>query len=136
MDASLSRPSRSQQGLLTYISAFVAQHGYGPSYREIMQALEYKSVSTVAAHVNGLIAKGKLVKHGRSARSLEVIAATTPSAGSSEDYDGWLAAKISDFIRAPHSPEEAAAILTAMRALGLPKARAAAEQAVKAEVAP
>lgn len=42
-----------------------------------MRALEYKSVSTVAIHINGLIAKGHIRKRDRSARSLEVIRPTT-----------------------------------------------------------
>lgn len=67
------RPSKKQRELLTFIDGFIAGHGYGPSYREIMRALNYKSVSTVAVHVNGLIAKGHLIKRDRSARSLEVV---------------------------------------------------------------
>lgn len=38
-----------------------------------MRALDYKSVSTVAVHINNLIAKGHLLKRDRSARSLEVV---------------------------------------------------------------
>lgn len=71
--AAESRPSKKQRELLTFIEGFIAGHGYGPSYREIMRALDYKSVSTVAVHVNGLIAKGHLIKRDRSARSLDVV---------------------------------------------------------------
>ncbi len=39
-----------------------------------MRALDYKSVSTVAAHVDNLIAKGYVVKSDHSARSLEILA--------------------------------------------------------------
>ena len=70
-----SRPSKKQRELLSFIEGFIAGHGYGPSYREVMRALDYKSVSTVAIHINGLIAKGYLQKRDRSARSLEVIKA-------------------------------------------------------------
>ena len=38
-----------------------------------MKALGYKSVSTVAVHIDGLLAKGYLRKRDRSARSLEVV---------------------------------------------------------------
>lgn len=38
-----------------------------------MRALDYKSVSTVATHVDGLIARGWLVKKDNSARTLEVV---------------------------------------------------------------
>jgi len=68
-----TRPSKKQRELLTFIEQFIAQHGYGPSYREIMRGIGYKSVSTVAIHVNNLIAKGHLIKRNRSARSLEVV---------------------------------------------------------------
>ena len=66
------RPTKKQQILLKYIGDFIKQHGYGPSYREIMRGLDYKSVSTVAVHVDGLIARGWLQKRDHSARSLEV----------------------------------------------------------------
>ena len=70
------RPSKKQRELLSFIEGFIAGHGYGPSYREIMRSLNYKSVSTVAIHVDNLIAKGHLRKRDRSARSLEVVNGT------------------------------------------------------------
>ena len=69
----VKRPSKKQRELLDFIDGFIKQHGYGPSYREIMRSLDYKSVSTVAVHVDGLISKGHLVKKDRSARSLAVV---------------------------------------------------------------
>jgi hypothetical protein len=38
-----------------------------------MRSLNYKSVSTVATHIDNLIAKGHLRKRDKSARSLEVV---------------------------------------------------------------
>lgn len=67
------RSSKSQRELLNFVDGFIQGHGYGPSYREIMRALGYKSVSTVAVHIDGLIAKGYLRKHDNSARSLEIV---------------------------------------------------------------
>lgn len=67
------RSSKRQRELLTFVDGFIQGHGYGPSYREIMRALGYKSVSTVAIHIDGLITKGYLRKGDRSARSLEVV---------------------------------------------------------------
>ncbi len=69
------RSTRRQKELLDYVDAFIKEHGYGPSYREVMTALGYKSVSTVAIHINGLIEKGYLRKRDNSARSLEVVSA-------------------------------------------------------------
>jgi hypothetical protein len=67
------RPTRKQHQLLKFVETFVAEKGYGPSYREIMSGCNYTSVATVALHVNNLIKKGHLRKKDRSARSLEVV---------------------------------------------------------------
>lgn len=67
------RASKKQQELLSFVDGFIKGNGYGPSYREIMLALGYKSVSTVAIHVDSLIAKGYLARRDKSARSLEVV---------------------------------------------------------------
>ena len=68
-----ARSTKRQKELLDYVAAFIKEHGYGPSYREIMNGIGYKSVSTVAIHIEGLIAKGYLNKRDHSARSLEVV---------------------------------------------------------------
>ena len=67
------RSTKKQRQLLLFVDAFIKEYGYGPSYREIMRALDYKSVSTVAIHINGLITCGWLVKKDNSARTLEVV---------------------------------------------------------------
>jgi len=69
------RSTKRQKELLDFVDFFIKEHGYGPSYREVMAALGYKSVSTVAIHINGLIEKGYLRKRDNSARSLEVVSA-------------------------------------------------------------
>lgn len=77
-----NRPTKKQKELLSFIDGFIKGNGYGPSYREVMRALDYKSVSTVATHVDGLIARGWLIKKDNSARSLEVVMpGTAPIAG-------------------------------------------------------
>ncbi len=67
------RPTKKQHELLEFIQKFITEHGYSPSYREIMNGLEYNSVATVAQHVNSLIQRGHIRKRDRSARSLEVV---------------------------------------------------------------
>ncbi len=69
----MERPTKKQRELLSFIDGFIKGNGYGPSYREIMRALDYKSVSTVATHIDGLIARGWLIKKDSSARTLEVV---------------------------------------------------------------
>ena len=67
------RPTKKQKELLGFIETFIGEHGYSPSYREIMAGLNYTSVATVSLHVNNLIKRGHLVKRDHSARSLEVV---------------------------------------------------------------
>jgi len=67
------RPTKKQKELLGFIDSFIAEHGYSPSYREIMSGLNYTSVATVSLHVNNLIKRGHLKKRDNSARSLEVL---------------------------------------------------------------
>lgn len=73
------RPTKKQRELLTYIEQFIGEHGYSPSYREVMTGLNYTSVATVALHINNLIRRGHLRKRDRSARSLEVVTPTAPA---------------------------------------------------------
>ncbi|MEI6481159.1 MAG: hypothetical protein WCO19_02540, partial [Candidatus Saccharibacteria bacterium] len=67
------RPTKKQREILTYIQNFIAEHGYSPSYREIMKGLNYTSVATISLHVNSLISRGHLRKRDHSARSIEVV---------------------------------------------------------------
>lgn len=67
------RPTKKQRELLLFIEKFIAEHGYSPSFREIMKGLNYTSVATVSLHVNNLIKRGHLRKRDYSARSLEVV---------------------------------------------------------------
>jgi len=85
------RTTKKQQELLQFISDFLSEHNYAPSYREVMAALGYKSVSTVAVHVDGLIAKGYLIKTDKSARSIRVASERTSE---EESHIAWLRAEI------------------------------------------
>ncbi len=93
------RPTKKQRELLIFIESFIAEHGYGPSYREIMKGCSYTSVATVALHVNSLVSRDLLRKHGRSARSLEIVAqGPSPSRLVSSEIkpadEKWLVTKI------------------------------------------
>jgi repressor LexA len=89
-----TRPSKKQHELFNYIEAFIKSNGYGPSYREIMRALDYKSVSTVAVHVDGLIARGMLRKKDNSARSLEVVSDEAINTPAASEHFAWLEREI------------------------------------------
>jgi SOS-response transcriptional repressor LexA len=92
------RPTKKQKELLTFIENFIAEHGYSPSYREIMQGLNYNSVATVALHVNSLIKRGHIRKRDRSARSLEVVTPAEAKRVTSNVIDPgeekWLVEKV------------------------------------------
>jgi repressor LexA len=89
-----NRPTKKQRELLTYIETFIKETGYGPSYREVMRALDYKSVSTVATHVDGLIVRGFLRKRDHSARSLEVVTSGDAQGSAENPHLAWLKQEI------------------------------------------
>jgi len=99
------RPTKKQKELLTFIEEFIAARGYSPSYREIMQGLQYTSVATVALHVNNLIKRGHLQKRDRSARSLEVVKPTMPTQAKvvpkqlKTTEAKWLVEKVEQFFK-------------------------------------
>ena len=123
------RSSKRQKELLDFVDGFIQEHGYGPSYREIMRALGYKSVSTVAVHIDGLMAKGYLRKRDRSARSLEIITthlddATTHKAPTPSQEKWIINAIIAKFdsLAVSHSTEildELYVLVGALKVLGL-----------------
>ena len=92
------RPTKKQHELLAFIAAFIKEHGYSPSYREIMDGCNYTSVATVALHVNNLITRGHIKKRDRSARSLEVVNADAIAALPTNEIkpteEKWLVDKV------------------------------------------
>ena len=62
--------TKKQKLMLDFIDGFIKGNGYSPTLREIMRALGYKSVSTVANHVDNLVAAGMLDKRDGEVRSL------------------------------------------------------------------
>ncbi len=102
MDGTI-RPTKKQRKILAFIERFIAEHGYSPSYREIMNGLNYTSVATVSLHVNSLIKRGHLRKRDYSARSLEVINGTDsmkmPTNAIKAAEEKWLVEKVEYYFR-------------------------------------
>lgn len=101
-------PSKKQRELLTFIENFINEHGYSPSYREIMAGCSYTSVATVSLHVNNLIKRGHLRKRENNARSLEIVNQSQDRATLSTNQvkpaeEKWLIEKIDYFF---HSAEQ------------------------------
>ena len=132
-NANPMRPTKKQKELLAFIEQFIAEHGYSPSYREIMNGLQYTSVATVALHVGNLIKRGHLVKRDHSARSLEVVTPTllvekpllTNEVKPSEEK--WLTEKVEKLFADAEGQamatesqlQDIAVVLAALRVLGL-----------------
>jgi len=124
------RPTKKQRELLTFIERFITEHGYSPSYREIMSGLNYTSVATVALHVGNLIKRGHLVKRDHSARSLEVVNAATPKLATNQVKEGeakWLIKKVDYFFNTAEQTttlsqpklDELYVLIGALKVLGL-----------------
>lgn len=102
--ASRKTPTKSEHAVLNFIAQFINQHGYGPSYREIMRGCGYSTLSVVSIHIDALVMLGYLEKKERGARSLSLTSkATTPRASldiekqktaSPKTYEKWLVEKI------------------------------------------
>ena len=131
------RSTKKQKELLDYVDGFIQEHGYGPSYREIMNAIGYKSVSTVAIHIDGLITKGFLRKTDNSARSLEVVTTSSTTAANSKTVspakEKWLVDAINErFNTYENSPnqmtlDELYVLIGALKILGLEGAHEASK---------
>ncbi len=131
-----SRSSKKQQELLQFIDGFIKGNGYGPSYREVMRALGYKSVSTVAVHIDGLIAKGYLRKRDHSARSIEVVTlrSDVPKADARPDtVKGiqWLEEEIDGRVKGGADSKEVLLLIDAADILGSEKVETFRERLVK-----
>jgi len=128
-----NRPSKKQRELLSFIDGFIKGNGYGPSYREVMRALDYKSVSTVAVHIDGLIKRGLLYKKDHSARSLEVVKELPldkPDMSDVKVHRAWLVdivdQKLSSYEESHESVnrDDVAILVETLRILGLKKEHA------------
>ena len=132
------RPTKKQKELLSFIEGFIAEHGYSPSYREIMNGLNYTSVATVSLHVCNLIKRGHLRKRDHSARSLEVVETTETTAKITSNQiapseEKWLVEKVEQFFReAENTPalaeqqlDKLYVLIGALKVLGLDGAASA-----------
>jgi repressor LexA len=124
------RPTKKQREILSYIEQFIGEHGYSPSYREIMKGLNYGSVATVALHVNNLIARGHLVKRENSARSIELTLNESPTPIATNNIkaseEKWLVKKVEYYFARAESEtptqeqlDELYVLIGALKVLGL-----------------
>ena len=96
--------TKKQKQIVDFITDFLKQNNYSPTYREIMTGLGLSSVSAVAEHIDNLVAKGVLRKTPGSARSLEVLLDAHPETvalfNSKINADGTTEEEIETLLRA------------------------------------
>ncbi len=125
------RPTKKQKELLSFLEGFIAENGYSPSYREIMKALNYNSVATVALHISSLEKRGHIQKRGRSARSIEIITSAEKETFKTNEVkpseEKWLVEKVEYFFARQEAQtiieaqkiDELYVLIGAMKVLGL-----------------
>ncbi len=65
--------TRRQKQVLDFISGFVQQNGYSPSFEEIAHGLNLRSLATVHKHITNLQQKGLLQRAHNRSRSIDVL---------------------------------------------------------------
>jgi len=65
--------TRRQRQVYDFISRFVAENGYSPSFEEIGKGLELSSLDTVHKHVTNLEKKGLLTRDYNRSRSIDLL---------------------------------------------------------------
>lgn len=63
--------TKRQAQILEFVTRYIEQHNYAPSYREIGQHFGLSSTATIAEHIESLKAKGYLVHEENLARSIQ-----------------------------------------------------------------
>jgi repressor LexA len=65
--------TRRQRELYDFISRFVAEKGYSPSFEEIAEGMSLNSLATVHKHVTNLEKKGLLTRDYNRSRSIDLV---------------------------------------------------------------
>ena len=66
--------TKRQKEVLDFITDFVEENGYSPSYEELAQGLDLASLATVHKHIQALESRNYLRRLFNQSRSLEVSA--------------------------------------------------------------
>lgn len=72
------RITKSQQRILDFVSDYIEKNGVSPTYREIADGLELRTVSTIAEHIDNLCSLGVMRRSEDHGRVLEVVDLTFP----------------------------------------------------------
>lgn len=73
--------TKRQKEILDYLTGFIDEHGYAPSFEEIARAFHYGSLATVHEHLSNLERKGYIRKSYNESRSIEMVPEQGSGAG-------------------------------------------------------
>lgn len=73
----MKKISDKQNRILEYVASFSAEYGYPPSVREIGEAMNLRSPSTVHMHLRALEEAGYLERSGRKTRALSITGSSS-----------------------------------------------------------
>ncbi len=76
----MPRTSSKQAEILQFVTAFISEHGYAPSVREICQAVDLRSTASVHYHLNELRRLGKIEMEPSKGRTINVAAPAAKAA--------------------------------------------------------
>nr|WP_122011567.1 transcriptional repressor LexA [Maliibacterium massiliense] len=81
------RMGAKQRAILAFIRAYIGAHGYPPSVREIGEAVDLKSTSTVHGHLTRLEKKGYLIRDPKKSRVIQIAPQADEQAGMLPHHD-------------------------------------------------
>ncbi|HTT67435.1 MAG TPA: transcriptional repressor LexA [Gemmatimonadales bacterium] len=65
--------TKRQREILDYLTGYIGDHGFAPSFEEIASAMKYASLATVHEHLTNLERKGVIRRAYNESRSIEVL---------------------------------------------------------------
>ncbi|MBI1723514.1 MAG: transcriptional repressor LexA [Gemmatimonadetes bacterium] len=65
--------TRRQREILDYLTRYIDDHGYAPSFEEIAKAMGYGSLATVHEHLSNLERKGVIRRSYNESRAIEIL---------------------------------------------------------------
>ena len=65
--------TRRQREILDYLTAYITDHGYAPSFEEIARQFAFASLATVHEHLTNLERKGSIRRNHNESRAIEIV---------------------------------------------------------------
>ena len=95
--------TKRQREILDYLTGYITDHGYAPSFEEIAETMGYASLATVHEHLSNLEQKGVIRRSYNESRGIEVVSRARQPGVTELPLLGLVAAGVP--IEALESPE-------------------------------